>query len=65
MGLEAGDNSLYIVYFAEYQVVVTEDEYDLTYNGWILQKENELTVNFNKCEYIVVGNSECNDLPVC
>lgn len=65
MGLQVGDNKLHSLYFADDQVVIAEDEQDLNYMVRKLQEEYEragLKINFNKCEYLIVGNNTCNTL---
>nr|CAI5853376.1 unnamed protein product [Callosobruchus analis] len=49
------------------QVVVAEDEDDLQYMIRKLQEEYEkagLKMNLSKCEYLIVGSNECNNLPL-
>lgn len=67
MGLKVGEDMLYSLYFADDQVVIAEDEDDLSYMVRKLQEayhQAGLTINMNKSEYLVIGNSECKNLPL-
>ncbi|XP_030752249.1 uncharacterized protein LOC115879488 [Sitophilus oryzae] len=65
MGLRVGDDTLFTLFFADDQIVISEDEEDLSYMIRKLQEEYEaagLQMNLSKCEYLIVGNEEINDL---
>lgn len=67
MGLQVGDDTLYSLYFADDQVVIAEDEEDLSYMVRKLHEEYEragLKMNLNKCEYLIIGSDERNNLPL-
>lgn len=62
MGLRVGDDTLFTLFFADDQIVMSEDEEDLSYMIRKLQEEYEVAGESPKCEYLFVGNEEINDL---
>lgn len=66
MGLRGGIHFI-ILYFADDQVVVAEDKEDLSYIIRKLQEKYKragLTINFNKCECLIVCRDASKNLPL-
>jgi len=66
MGIEIGNSCLYTLLFADDQVVIANDEEDITYMTRKLIDEYRgwgLNINLSKTEYLVIGESP-NDLQV-
>ena len=67
MGLRVGQDKLFALYFADDQVVIAEDQDDLSYMVRKLSEAYQqagLTINTGKSEYVVVGKDEIENLPL-
>jgi hypothetical protein len=61
-----GDDIIYILYFVDDQIVIAEDEYDVSYVVRELQEayKQRGLINKKKCKYIIFGNNEKKHLPL-
>lgn len=65
MGIQINNDTLFTLYFADNQVVIAEDEMDLSYIVRKLKeqyKEAGLNINMKKSEYLSVGTEDIQDL---